>query len=202
MKMTVPITALLLLTTARAQETLYAPAPPAGSAFVRVVTVDGGRAVTLDGRAFLGAAQARTVSAYQIVPQGPHALRAGTSTLKLNVQGGAYHTLILRGGQLSALEAEQPAGLTKARLSLYNLSDAPATLATADGRTPLLTSVPAGSTKSLSVNAVSAALGVFDGARVIQTFPAEALRAGASYSAFVFGRGAARTAVWVQPTVK
>lgn len=200
MKHALPI--LLLLSGAYAQETLYAPAPPAGSAFVRVVTVDAGRALTLDGRPFLGAAKARTVSAYQIVPQGPHTLRAGGASLTLNVQGGAYHTLALRGGVLSTLEVEPPAGLTKARLTLYNLSDAPATLATADGATPLLPGVPAGRQKSLSVNAVSAALGVFDGTRPITTFPAEALRAGASYSAFVFGRGAARTAVWVQPSFK
>ncbi len=193
---------LLLLGAAHAQEALYAPAPPAGSAFVRVVTVDGGRAVTLDGRPFLSAAAARTVSSYQIVAQGAHTLRAGTATLTLNVQGGAYHTLVLRGGTLGALEAEQPAGLTKARLTLYNFSDAPATLSTADGRTPLIRDVAPGSVRALSVNAVSAALGVFGSGRALNTFPAEALRAGASYSAFVFGRGAARTAIWVQPTVK
>ncbi|GAA0502235.1 alginate O-acetyltransferase AlgF [Deinococcus depolymerans] len=191
--------ALLLLCAAHAQEALYAPAPPAGSAFVRVVTVDGGRTVTLDGRPFLSAAKSRTVSPYQIVPQGPHTLRAGSTTLNLNVQGGAYHTLVLRGGKLSALGAEQPGGVTRARLTLYNLSDAPASLMTADGHTRLLPDVPAGAMKSMNVNAVSAALGVFAGSAPLQTFPTEALRAGASYSAFVFGTGPARTTVFITP---
>jgi len=202
--MRTPLTLLLLtgLSFAGAQETLYAPAPPAGSAFVRVVTVDVGRDVTLDGRPFTPAAKAPAVSAYRVVPQGAHALRAGSSTLTLNVQGGAYQTVVLRGGHLTALEAEAPAGLTRARLTLYNLSDAPATLSTADGRTALLGDVAPGAQRSLSVNAVSAALGVFGNGKAVATFPAEALHAGASYSAFVFGHGPGRSALWVQPALK
>ncbi|GHF38073.1 alginate O-acetyltransferase complex protein AlgF [Deinococcus metalli] len=190
--------ALLLLGIAAAQETLYAPAPPAGSAFVRVANADAATAVTLDGKAtFRPGAQA--VSAYVVVPQGAHTFRAGSATLRVNVAGGQYQTLVLQGGKLRALDAELPGTVTRARLTLYNFSDAPASLMTADGRTRLLTDVPAGSVKSLSVNAVSAALGVFAADKPVQTFPTEALRAGASYSAFVFGAHADRTAVFVTP---
>lgn len=196
------LTALTLTATpAAAQEALYAPAPPAGSAFLRVVSVDASGPITLDGRAFSGQQPARTVSAYAVVKQGEHTLKLGASSLKLNVQGGTYVTLVAQGGRLRALPSEQPGGVTKARVTLYNLSAAPASLTTADGSTRLLESVAPGTQKSLSVNAVTAALGVTDGNRVIQAFPAEALKAGASYSAFVFGTGT-RTAVWVAPTIK
>ncbi|GGR58764.1 hypothetical protein GCM10008959_20610 [Deinococcus seoulensis] len=196
------LTALTLIATpAAAQEALYAPAPPAGSAFIRVASVDASAPITLDGRAFSGKQAARTVSAYTVVKQGEHTLKLGASTLKLNVQGGTYVTLVAQGGRLRALPSEQPGGVTKARVTLYNLSDAPASLTTADGGTRLLDGVAPGTQKSLSVNAVTAALAVTDGTRVLQTFPAEALKAGASYSAFVFGSGA-RSAVWVAPTIK
>lgn len=192
------LSALLSLPSAAAQETLYAPAPPAGSAFVRVANADAAASVTLDGRAAL-TAPAQGVSAYLVVPQGPHTFRTGSATLKLNVVGGTYQTMVLQGGKWRALPAEQPGSVTRARLTLYNLSDAPASLLTADGRTRLLPDLGPGAVKSLSVNAVSAALGVFAGGSPIQTFPTEALRAGASYSAFVFGRGGSRTAVLVTP---
>lgn len=198
MRTPLTVLALLSVSAAVAQETLYAPAPPAGSAFVRIANADAATTVTLNGRAtFRPGAQA--VSPYVTVPQGTHTVRTGASTLKLNVVGGTYHTLVLQGGTLRALEPEQPGGVTRARLTLYNLSATPASLMTADGRTRLLADVPAGTSKSMSVNAVSAALGVFAGEKAIQTFPTEALRAGASYSAFVFGSGVARRAVFVIP---
>ncbi|MGM9320604.1 alginate O-acetyltransferase AlgF [Deinococcus aquaticus] len=201
---TLPLTVLYLSASlAAAQEALYAPAPPAGSAFIRVASVNASAPITLDGRALSGKQVARTVSPYTVVKQGEHTVKLGASTLKLNVTGGTYVTLVAQSGKLRALPAEQPGGVTKARVTLYNLSDAPASLTTADGGTRLLDGVAPGTQKSLSVNAVTAALGVMgDGNRVLQAFPTEALKAGASYSAFVFGSGGARTAAWVAPTVK
>jgi alginate O-acetyltransferase complex protein AlgF len=194
------LTLLLLLTfsVAIAQEDvgLYAPAPPPDAAFVRVVNATAGEIMPTLGDTAYGAQEPGAVSPYRVVLQGTADLSAGDVTAALELSAGRFYTVILTG---SAQLIEDPTltNRTQALLLLYNLSDTPVNLKTADGSTDVIPDVAPGEVGSIPVNPISVAFGAFAGDAVLQTFEEVSLERGAAYSTFVLPEG---SAVFAQST--
>ncbi len=192
----------VLLAIALAQENgLYAPAPPADAAFIRIIhTAPDASAlsasigdVTYDELAFA------TASPYKVVLQGQRTLTAGEMTENLEVVAGKFYTLAVTGNGVIVLEDATSTNRAKALLSLYNLSDLPSVdLKTADGKTEVLMDVSAGTQKSIEVNGITVDLAVSSEGTELQAFSGVSLERGAAYSAFVLGTADAPTVIWVQ----
>jgi alginate O-acetyltransferase complex protein AlgF len=193
------VTLLLCLTQATAQdEGLYAPAPPADAAFVRVLhAAEGaGEVSPRVGDTDFGALSYGDVSPYRVVPQGTAELSAGQVTETLELAAGRFYTVVLNG---AATFLEDPMLHNRARtlLVLYNASSKPVTLKTADGATEVIPDVPPGELGSVEVNPISVAFGVFAGNIALATFEELQLERGAVYSTFMLPDG---TAAFVQNT--
>lgn len=186
---------LLLVSAAAAQdEGLYAPAPPADAAFVRVLNAGAGAVTpTLGGTAFEALA-AGTVSSYRVVLQGSTELAAGDVTGALEVEAGRFYTVLLTD-EAALLEDPALQNRAQALLLLYNVSGAPVSLKTADGATDVISEVAPGEVGSIEVNAISVAFGAFSGDAALSTFDEVQLGRGAAYSTFVLPDD---TAVFVQ----
>jgi alginate O-acetyltransferase complex protein AlgF len=171
--------ACLLLGLALAQDTgLYDPAPPADSAFVRVINVPvatlGGKAVT----ALKGAA-----SAYVVIPQGEFAAKLGTTTSKLKVEAGKFYSVVNIGSKATLLTDQAAENRAKALLTIYNLSkSATVDLKTADGKTAVVAGVKTGESGSRAVNGITVDLAAFTGPKALGTLKGVKLERGNAYA--------------------
>ena len=193
------LTALLscsLLTSAQ-EEGLYAPAPPADAAFVRVLNAsEGGETTTSLGDTDFEALAYGAVSPYRVVLQGATALSAGSVSETVELAAGRFYTVVLDD---AATLVEDPAleNRAQALLVLYNVSEKPVNLKTADGATAVIPDVAPGEVGSIAVNPISVAFGAFADETVLAAFDEVQLERGAVYSTFVLPDD---TAVFVQNT--
>lgn len=184
------ILAVFLFSAAAQEQGLYAPAPPPDAAFVRVFNASSGDLSLTLGAVGYDALLQGTASPYEVVLQGSQALSAGSVTSTLELSAGRFYTVLLTD-TATLLEDPSLANRAKTLLLLYNLSNDPVTLETADGTTEVIPEVASGSSDSTEVNPISVTLGVFAGDAVLEAFPEVQLERGAVYSTFVLPDGAA-----------
>lgn len=179
---------LALCATSSAQQ-LYAPAPPANSAFVRVI---GAPAATLETQPVTAAKDA--VSAYVVIPQGSLTARVGTVSQKFTVVAGKFYSVVLLGGKLSLLTDQAADNKAKALLTMYNLSSATALdLKTADGKLSVVRGVKPGESGSRAVNGITVDLAAFNETKTINTLKGVKLERGNAYAIVVTDTGATLT---------
>jgi alginate O-acetyltransferase complex protein AlgF len=181
-------------------EGLYAPAPPADAAFVRVIhALESAPAVNVSvGDTAYGEIAFAQASLYRVVIQGTRTFKAGETSQDIEVIAGKFYTLAVTAEGIIVIEDASSSNRAKALLSLYNLSDlATVDLKTADGKTEVLMGVASGTQKSIEVNGITVDLAASSEGTEIQAFAGAKLERGAAYSVIVLG-GATPTAIWVQ----
>lgn len=182
--------------TAAQDEGLYAPAPPADAAFVRVLNTGQGEVTPTLGDTSFQALLYGKVSPYRVVLQGDADLSAGNVTDTLSLQAGRFYTVIV-GESASLLEDPTLENRAQTLLLLYNASSEPVNLKTADGATDVIPDVLPGEVGSIPVNPISVAFGAFSGDDALTTFDEVQLERSAAYSTFVLPDD---TATFVQNT--
>lgn len=170
--------ALLFSSGALAQEGLYDPAPPANSAFVRVLNAP---AATLGGKAVT--AEKGAASPYVIIPQGEFAAKLGTVSGKLKVGAGNFYSVVASGSKLVLLTDQAAENRAKALLTIYNLSKASSVdLKTIDGKTAVVSGVKTGKSGTRAVNGITVDLSAFDGTKALGTLKGVKLERGSAYA--------------------
>lgn len=199
-EVTIKPVALLVLVylgfAAAQEEGLYAPAPPADAAFVRVLNAGEGALEPVLDEATYDPLAAGSVSPYRVVLGGPAELSAGSVTATLELQAGRFYTVVVTD-EANLLTDPTLQNRAQALLLLYNVSSGPVNLKTADGATDVIPDVAPGEVGSIEVNPIAVALGAFAGDEAITTFDEVQLTRGAAYSTFVLPD---ETAVFVQNT--
>lgn len=191
---------LMVVTSFAFAEDLYDPAPPADSAFVRLINGTNSEATATLGTKKLTAKAANT-SAYLVFTQGMPKLTFGKLTQDVHLDAGKFYTLALTGTsanpKVTVLEDAENTNRTRALINVYNLSTiAKVDLKTGDGKTAVIEGVTPGSSKSRAVNGIKVALSVYNGGKVMQAFKETQLERGAAYAVIVTDKGA----TWVQST--
>ena len=188
-----------------AADDLYAAAPPAGSAFVRVVHAKPGAAsltASIGGKSAgsIGFGQA---SAYVVVPQGAREAALGGETTPMTVAAGGFYTVALTPQGMVVVTDGTNSNLAKALISVYNFSGKPTLdLKTPDGAQTVVAGVAGGASGSRAVNPLTTGLLVTSGAETVWTQPPVTLDRGAAYSLIVLGPSTKPTATWVKSTTK
>ena len=204
------LASLLLAGLAGAQQVLYEPLPPAGSAYLRVVNATPGPLslpAGLVAAATLGTESAQRVSRYvvqenvaerEVTLPFPLGAAGGATTLRL--EPGSFNTLIVvaDGPGLRAMQVADQTQFnqTRARLSFYN-----ATADCADARLTLepegqaiFADVPAGAVRMRSVNPVTAQVRPGCGGTRGAPFALGGMQAGGQYSIWLLRLGEQPTA--------
>lgn len=184
MRIPVLLTSLLASTTF-AQDGLYAPAPPANSAFVRVLNAP---TATLSGKTIT--AEKAAASAYIVLPEGDVTAKIGTVTGKVKVDAGNFYSMFVQGSKIVLLKDEGAENRAKAMLVIYNLSKtASVDLKTADGKTTVVTGVKPGASGSRAVNGITVTLAAFNGTKIIGALKEMKLERGNAYAIVVTDAG-------------
>jgi len=181
---------LSLLSAAAAQDNgLYDPAPPANSAFVRVLNAP---AATLGGKSVTAARGA--ASAYVVIPQGEFDAKLGATGGKLKVEAGKFYSVVASGNKLVLLTDQAADNRAKAVLALYNLSkSATVDLKTADGKTTVVKGVKSGESGSRAVNGITVDLAAFSGTKTLGSLKGVKLERGSAYAVVVTDSGVTLT---------
>lgn len=170
---------LLLSGAVFAQDTgLYDPAPPANSAFVRVLNAPsaalGDKSVT---------AEKNAASPYVVIPQGEFTAKLGSFSGKLKVEAGKFYSVIHNGNKLVLLSDPSADNRAKALLVIYNLSKNPSIdLKTADGKTSVVSGVKPGESGNRAVNGITVDLAAFSGSKALDILKGVKLERGNAYA--------------------
>lgn len=195
-----------LSTPAIAQQVLYEPLPPAGSAYLRVVNATQAPLTVrpnLVGAVTLDIEPARRVTAYTV--QENVAGRAldivfsagpAQGAITLRLEPGSFNTLVVvqEGAQVRGLPVidQTQFNQTRARLTFYNATSscAGAGLVLDPEGQSVFSDLGPGLARMRSVNPVSARVRIVCGTERGQPFPLGAMEAGGQYSIwFMEGRG-------------
>lgn len=128
MKLWMTLLALVLLPTAvfAGEEDLYAPVPPADSAFVRAVNLTGkaDQAIQIDSSKFPASSESM-VSDYIIVKQGKHDVVFGDHKQTADIEAKQYYTIAANAdGSIKVLKDALVENPAKAMIYFYNFSTA------------------------------------------------------------------------------
>ena len=180
-----------------AQQVLYEPLPPAGSAYLRIVNATAEPLAIRPG-ATLGTEPAQRVSPYTVqeaVADRPVELALTAVTARgeanLRLEAGSFNTLIVvaDGTTLRALPVvdQTQFNQTRARLTFYNATPgcAAAGLALDPEGQSVFADVAPGAARMRSVNPVSAQVRVACGATRGAPFPLGTMEAGGKYSVWI-----------------
>jgi hypothetical protein len=188
---------------ARAQDggdaSLYAAAPPPGSAFVRVVNLGSAPAAVQVADRALGSIASGALSPYVPVPKGDVRVTAAGRPASVTVDAGKFYTAVFGAAAGTPLLADPaPPALNKAGLVFYNLTDtAGVGLTTADGAVTVLTGVGPMAVAGREVNALNVGFAV-SGVGTVAPVPAVQLARGRVYSLVVRRTAAGAVATLVE----
>lgn len=160
-----------------AQAGLYAPAPPADSAFVRIIGASSASLNTKNVAAKKGAA-----SAYVVIPQGSVTIKVGSNLQKFDVKAGGFYSVVDMGGKLTLLTDQAANNRAKALLTVYNLGKGSIDLKTADGKTSVVAAVSPGHSGSRAVNGITVDLAAFAGSKALGIIKGVKLERGSAYA--------------------
>ena len=192
---------LAMASPALAQNQVYDPLPPPGSAYVRFVNTTGGdvalRTDFLPAQT-LGTAPAERVTAFQVVEKvAGRALGLDASSgsasghAVLHADAGSFNTVLLEQGahglDAVAVVDHTDFNQSRARLSFYNATPgcaAAGLLLDPDGPA-VFTDVAPGSAKARSVNPVTASVHAACTGQAAAHFPLDGMEAGGMYSVWL-----------------
>lgn len=193
---------------AAAQESVYGPAAPPGSGFVRVfLAASPAETVTVDvGTVAFGPVSGGTVTAYRPVDEGLYLLRLPGRETELFARAGTYQTVLVTAREIVVIRDTPHEDPAKTQLALYNVStQADVALVTADAGQTVIPALAPLSGSAIAVNAVTVRFAVTvgndDASHTVEVAPFT-LRRGASFSIFAFEPGEGVVTVVDQATVK
>jgi len=191
---------LLVPAAGTAQDTLYDPEPPEGSAFVRVVNAGAVPVgVTLGDRDF-GSVAPRTSTLYRVVAEGTRDLVAGSAKASFELKAGGFYTVALTAaGEPALLSDPTLSSRAKALVVFYNLADDGTwDLKTADGSVALIEGVGRRGVGSREVNGIKVDLAAFGAGGASAPIAGLQLERGNAYSFLIFPSDDGVAPVWIQ----
>lgn len=179
---------------------LYAPAAPAGSAFVRFIHADAKHqkdTPKLDGKSY-GDEGFQSVSPYYVTPQGHKTFVFGGKEQRQDLAEGKFYSAVLTGSGLNVLEDHSVKTPAKALIVFCNLTGREKLVLKAAGRPiNIVDGVAKGAEGAREINPVKIGLDVFDGDKKIASVDPVLLDRGAAYGVIAFDKGSGDIAVTV-----
>jgi alginate O-acetyltransferase complex protein AlgF len=176
---------------------LYAPAPPPGSAFVRVLQAGAGAESANVGGVSVGAVQPGADSDYIVVAAGKTDVMLGGNRHAIEVAAQRYYTVAFGDDGPVVFADTPPSARTKAGITVYNLSDIPAvSLQTADGQVQIVADVAPDQHGFRQLNALAVPLRIAGSGGEVMDLGERVLERGAAYSVVVWDGRDGPTARW------
>jgi alginate O-acetyltransferase complex protein AlgF len=188
--------------TALAAPPLYSPAPPADSAFVRLINAtSNASSAAIDNASLAEQLKPAQVSAYRIFKQGTHVLVSGATKTNLTLEAGGFYTVALLAGHWWVNADRGASSLTQSRLSAYNLSKVDVAIKTSDSKLTVWNKLQPEHYDMMAVNPVKIKLAVNVGKQSLP-LPETQLEPNIAYSVIVVGDAKTLRTTWVRNTTE
>lgn len=204
---------------AQSEGTLYAPEPPANSAYVRVIHLSSERPLDLlvDGARRVDNLESDRASDYLVLSAGKHALAlqrlgnpAALVSVTMSVESGRAYTVafttLRKDAKPLVFEDKANSNMLKAGLTAYHLDAkaGPVDVLTADGNTVVFSNIAPGTSRGISVNPIKVTLMVTrTGSKSAMARATVAMSPGGTYSFLILpGAGGKPVAQAVQNKVE
>lgn len=206
-KLILTLAALMVLPTSHvlanlnADNGLYDPVPPPGSAFVRFVsmdTADGSKEARVNNKA-LEFVRFKDVSSYFVTPEGRVSTKIGKVQKEFDIEAGNFYTIVLNPKQdLEIFQDEENNNQAKAQVIFYNFSPQKnLSLKTGDGKVEIVPSVETGKLGARQINPVKVPLAIYEGDKMVQDLGIVSMDRSHTYSVIAFPNNEAK---WVAST--
>jgi alginate O-acetyltransferase complex protein AlgF len=181
---------------------LYNPAPPADSAFVRLINATpNASSAAIDDASLAEHLKPAQASAYRIFKQGTHTLVSGNIKTKLTLEAGGFYSAALLAGRWWINADRSASSLTQSRLSAYNLSKVDVAIKTSDGKLAVWNKLQPEHYDMMAVNPIKIKLAVNAGAQILP-LPEIQLEPNVAYSVIVVGNTKNLRTTWVRNTTE
>lgn len=160
------------------EDALYAPAPPADSAFVRTINAssDTESTVAVDGRTFEPSEDAR-ISNYSILKNGEYEVTHLDQQDTINVKAGHYYSVVITSDNaVKLIEDDLIEDPSKAKVYFYNLSGTQAALTAPSHKATIFENVASLSSEARDINAVTFDVAIEIDNQAVKTFPGLSLK--------------------------
>ena len=183
---------------AMAEEGLYDPVPPAGSAFVRAISTN----ASASEKGIIGAISVQTdeagVTPYAVTLAGPVTIRLGEKDGTITTDEGMFYTVVLGTNPLVVFKDQPSDTPGRTGLSLINLSDAPKSLFITNIPAVIFDNLPPGQQMTRSAKSVTLeGVDIRAGGGSVGSVGKTVLRQRTSLAFIVRGKG---TTITVMPT--
>ena len=182
---------------------LYDPAPPADSAFVRVLNGASAAAASTVGGYDFGQVQAPALTKYRVIKQGDYDVKLGAAAEKLTIEAGKYYTFALTGdSKIVQLSDELLTNPAKARLYFYNFTDTQASLFAPEFKAAIADGVVPNSQDSQEVKAVKLTLQTKVAGKLVKDYTDVQLKRRVGTSFIVTGKAGAYKSLMIENEVE
>jgi alginate O-acetyltransferase complex protein AlgF len=169
---------------------LYDPVPPPGSAFVRFVSMDsaeGSKEARVNNKA-LEFVRFKDVSSYFVTPEGKVTAKIGKVQEDFDIKAGNFYTVVLDSDQdLEIYQDEENDNQAKAQVIFYNFSKKEGlSLKTSDGKVEIVPGVENGKLGARQINPVKVPLAIYEGDKMVKDLGIVSLDRSHSYSVIAF----------------
>lgn len=169
---------------------LYASPPPPGSAFVRVLNLEGAAVeVQLSGKSKAQKVGGGALGGYLYVAPGSPKLTVAGASLDLGLKADSATTVIYDGKTLKPIADAYSIDPGKAMVAFYNLTEKPLALKTLDGKHAIVDNVPQNQMGSRLVNEIKIGFAAYSGEQNVAKFQEQFLKKGGSYSYVAIAQG-------------
>ncbi len=183
-KLTLLFAMLGLATPALANDQeLYDPAPPADSAFVRLInaTGDATKLSTSVGSVSFKDLASPAISPYYVLKANDYTMKLGEASFPVKVEAGKYYTLALQRAEgkptLTVLPDAIISNPAKSVVYFYNLSTVPsASLFASEHKADIVASTAPGKGGAREVNPLTLSLVIKAGDKEVKSFPGVELK--------------------------
>lgn len=161
------------------EDSLYAPAPPADSAFVRTINATGNidTLIKINQTSLMTENKSEVISDYNILKEGKHKINFGEMNDEIELDAGKYYSIaITPNNEVKIYEDALIENPTKAVVYFCNFSKIPASLISKEFEATLFENVESLSCESREINAVDFDLNVSNDDGEIKNFPKVSLK--------------------------
>ncbi len=172
------------------EDALYAPAPPADSAFVRTInaTADTSIAIQLNGVSLAQNEEHINISDYAVFKQGNYDLTYGDKNEKIALEAGQYYSIAVKKDQsYVVIKEDLIENPSKAMLYFCNFSDAPASIKSPEYNATIFENIATSECTSREVNAVTFDLALEANDKIVKDLPGIALKRQTGTSIILIG---------------
>jgi len=185
-----------------ANNALYDPVAPDGSAFIRAINVSSGYiTVKLSSKNESQKISSKSIGGYLFTPEGNITIDINGVKKDVTLKENDIISLVFNNNSITSIHDTPFKNKRKARANFYNLTDKKLSLKTSDGKHQLIDPITKSHRSHRDINGIKVKLSAFDESKKLIDFDKLLFKKGRSYSFVVYREGSVFSTLQYNDTI-